>query len=205
MCACSEMLLNKSTEKLTADERQLLEFVITAARRMSGMIGDLLTYARTVDEDVPMAPVATAEVLDWAINNLFLTIQSSGASISYDANQLPVVRGNKVALVQLFQNLLSNAIKYHSAARPQIDVSAVRKEHFWIFSIRDNGIGIAPAYHKRIFNLFQRLHTNEYPGTGIGLALCRRILHAHGGEIWVESEVNQGSTFKFSLPAEEGS
>ena len=203
MCACSEMLLDKSTEKLTADERQLLEFVITASRRMSGMISDLLTYARTVDEDIPMKPVATAEVLDWAINNLFLAIQSSGASISYDPDQLPVVRGNKVALVQLFQNLLSNAIKYHSAARPQIDVSAVRQEHSWIFSIRDNGIGIAPAYHKRIFNLFQRLHTNEYSGTGIGLALCRRILHAHGGEIWVESEGNQGSTFKFSLPAEE--
>ncbi|PYT18180.1 MAG: hypothetical protein DMG59_05135 [Acidobacteria bacterium] len=195
----AEMLLRKSGEKLNAEERQLLEFVITSARRMNSMIADLLPYARTLTEDLPLADVKTSESLDWAINNLHAAIQASNAEIHYDREFLPTVRGNKIALVQLFQNLLSNAIKYRSAERPKVEVSAVRQDGGWLFTVRDNGIGIAPAYHQRVFTLFQRLHTGEYPGTGVGLSLCRKIVQAHGGEIWVESDQGQGAAFKFRL------
>src|SRR5262249_39783761 len=164
----------------------------------------LITYARAVDEDVPFAGVKTCDVIEWAENNLHIAIQSSNASIVYDRYALPTVRGNSLALVQLFQNLISNAIKYRSAEEPRIEISAERQDGPWRFSVRDNGIGISPAYHQRIFRLFQRLHTaHEYPGTGIGLALCKKIVQTHGGDIWVESEAGKGSTFMFTLPAEE--
>lgn len=199
--ACTEMFLGKSGQKLDSDERELLDFVINAARRMSGMIGDLLTYSRTLDEELPLTTVATSEVVDWAVNNLYIAIQTANAEIKYEKSTLPAVRANKVALVQLFQNLLSNAIKYHSAEPPKIEISVERRNGQLIFSVADNGIGIAPAYHERIFGLFKRLHTTrEYPGSGIGLSLCRRIVQMHGGTIWVESEVGKGSRFLFSLP-----
>ena len=202
--ACTEMFLSKSGQKLEANERELLELVVNAARRMTGMIRDLLTYARSVDEELPLTSVKIYEVIEWAENNLHVAIQSSNASIVYDRYALPVVRGNTLALVQLFQNLLSNAIKYRSAEHPRIEISAERQNAQWLFSVRDNGIGISQAYNKRIFRLFQRLHTaHEYPGTGIGLALCKKIVQTHGGDIWVESEAGKGSTFMFTLPAEE--
>jgi PAS domain S-box-containing protein len=203
--ACTEMFLSKSGEQLDQDERQLLGYVAEAAQRLSTMIHDLLTYARTLDEDLSFAPVKIAEVVDWARNNLYLSIQSTDAVISYDPRTLPTIRGNKVALVQLFQNLVSNALKYRGPAPPVVDIAAARRENDWLFSVKDNGIGVAPAYHKRIFSLFQRLHaSHEYPGTGIGLALCRSIVQAHGGDIWVESAEGAGATFYFNLSAREG-
>ncbi len=202
--ACTEMFMKKHAEKLEPGERELLDLVVGSARRMTGMIADLLTYARSLDEDRSFTRVETSAVVEWAVNNLHLAIQSNNAEIVYRRDMLPVLLGNHVALVQLFQNLISNAIKYRGVEPPRIEVSAERRDEMWLFSVRDNGIGIAPAYHKRVFLLFQRLHTAQaYPGTGIGLAVCRKIVQAHGGEIWVESEAGQGSTFKFSLPAEE--
>jgi PAS domain S-box-containing protein len=203
--ACTEMFLAKSGEKLNQEERQLLGYVSEAAQRLSTMVVDLLTYARTLDDDLPLGPVKVREVVEWAVNNLHLSIQSSDATISYDPLSLPTVRGSKVALLQLFQNLISNALKYRCAAAPVVHIAATRRANDWLFSVKDNGIGIAPAYHKRIFNLFQRLHSSqEYPGTGIGLALCRRIAQAHGGDIWVESAEGAGATFFFNIPAGEG-
>jgi PAS domain S-box-containing protein len=202
--ACTEMFLSKSGQKLDKDERQLLDYVLAAAQRLNTMISDLLTYARALDEDALFVPVKMGEVVEWALNNLHLSIQSSEAMISCDLHSLPIIRGNKVALVQLFQNLVSNALKYRDAAAPVVRIAATRRESDWLFSVKDNGIGIAPTYHKRIFTLFQRLHPNdEYPGTGIGLALCRRIVQAHGGDIWVESAEGAGATFFFNLPAWE--
>lgn len=200
--SCTEMLLSKSAEKLNAEERQLLNFVINAGKRMNTMIADLLPYARTLSEDLPFERVMISQAVDWAINNLHVAIQSSGAEISYDPNALPAVHGNKLALVQLFQNILSNAIKYRGPERPKIGIWAERDNGRWQFSVRDNGIGIAPAYHERIFLLFQRLHKQDCPGSGVGLALCRKIVQAHGGDIRVESEEGKGATFLFSLPAE---
>src|SRR5258708_1847134 len=203
--ACTEMFLSKSGEKLDSDERQLLGYVSEAAHRLSTMIGDLLTYARALDEDLLFAPVNIGEVVEWALNNLHLSIQSSDALISYDPRSLPTVLGGKVALVQLFQNLVSNALKYRSAARPVVQIAATRRKTDCLFSVKDNRIGIAPAYQNRIFNLFQRLHaSHEYPGTGIGLAVCQRIVRVHGGDIWVESAEGAGATFFFNLPAGEG-
>jgi len=203
--SCTEMFLSKSGEKLDARDRQLLEYVAAAGRRMHAMITDLLRFTRAIDQELPLGPVRIAEVLDWAVNNLHLAIESSAARVCYDPEALPTVRGNQVTLAQLFQNLLDNAIKYRGAAPPVIEVSAEPRDGVWLFRVRDNGIGIHSAYHKRIFTLFQRLHTaEEYPGTGIGLALCQRILQAHGGSIWVESDEGKGATFVFNLPAGEG-
>jgi PAS domain S-box-containing protein len=199
--ACTEMFLRKSGDKLAADEKEVLQLVAGAGQRMSAMVGDLLGYSRMLTEDVPMTRVPIAEVLDWARNNLHLAVQTSDAEISYAA--MPTVKGNRIALVQLFQNLLSNAIKYRGPEPVQIRISAERQAGRWLFAVRDNGIGIDPGYHERIFKLFQRLHSQEFPGTGIGLTLCRKIVQAHGGKIWVESEAGKGATFFFTLPALE--
>jgi PAS domain S-box-containing protein len=202
--ACTEMFMKKSGEKLDAGERELLDLVVNSAQRMTGLIDDLLVYARSLDDDRPFAPVETSTAVEWAMNNLYLAIESSNAEIVYCRERLPVVRGNQIALVQLFQNLIGNAIKYRSDQPPRIEISAEKRDGAWVFSVRDNGIGIAPNYHQRIFQLFQRLHTaQQYPGTGIGLAVSRKIVQTHGGEIWVESEAGHGSTFKFKLPAQE--
>jgi PAS domain S-box-containing protein len=200
--ACTELFLSKSGEKLDAEDRQILGYVISAAKRMTDMISDLLPYARTLSEELPAESLKISQVVDWAVNNLHLAIESSGAEISYQPESLPSVRGNKLALVQLFQNLLGNAIKYCSSEPPRIAIWAERRENGWCFFVRDNGIGIAPAYHKRIFTLFQRLQPQQCPGTGVGLALCRTIVQGHGGEIWVESEEGKGATFIFTLPDE---
>ena len=199
--ACTEMVLRKAGDKLSREEKELLEFVTAAGQRMSAMISDLLSYSRMVTEDVPVTNVPIDTVLEWATNNLHLAVQSSGAEICYA--QMPVVRGNRIALVQLFQNLLSNAIKYSGPEPPRVRISAEQQDGRWRFAVEDHGIGIAPAYHQRIFTLFQRLNPQEFPGTGIGLTLCRKIVQRHGGEIWVESDVGKGATFFFTLPASE--
>lgn len=203
--ACTEMFLSKSGDKLTDDERQWLDLSTEAARRMTDMIKDLLTYAQSASEELPMEMVSSAAVVEWAVNNLHLAIQSSGAQMVYYGRRLPAIYGNKIALVQVFQNLFSNAIKYRGKEPPRIEITVeAQGAAAWLFSVRDNGIGIAPAYHERIFGLFQRLYSREYPGTGIGLALCRKIVETHGGKIWVESEAGKGATFRFILPAKEG-
>ena len=136
--------------------------------------------------------------MEEAISNLQIAIKESGAIITYET--LPQVKGDLTQLVQLFQNLLSNAIKFRGPEPPRIHVSACREEREWIFVVRDNGIGIDPKFANRIFVIFQRLHNRgSYPGTGIGLAICKRIVQRHGGRIWVESEPGKGATFYFTL------
>jgi PAS domain S-box-containing protein len=201
--ACTEMFLSNNGSALADDQRLWLDLSVEAARRMTGMIKDLLTYAQSVNEELPMEALRTADLLEWVIKDLHVAIESNRAQIVYECRQMPIVHGNKIALVQLFQNLIGNALKYRGPEPPRIEITVEPGNAKWLFAVRDNGIGIAPAYHERIFILFQRLYNREYPGTGIGLALCRKIIQTHGGEIWVESEVGQGATFKFTLPAKE--
>jgi light-regulated signal transduction histidine kinase (bacteriophytochrome) len=163
------------------------------------MINDLLMLSRVSTKARPFAPTDCAKVLATARIQLQVAIAECGATITEDP--LPTVQGDAVQLLQLFQNLIANAIKFRGDAAPQVHVSAEATEEGWCFSVRDNGIGIAPEYFERIFLLFQRLHgRKEYPGTGIGLALCKRIVERHGGRLWVESAAGQGSTFRFTLP-----
>ncbi len=130
--------------------------------------------------------------------NLDTSIRETGTKITYDP--LPCVLSDFLQLSQVFQNLIGNSIKYRSKENPRIHVSAEEQEDEWLFSVQDNGIGIDPQYHEQIFGIFKRLHGREYPGTGIGLALCKRIIERQGGRIWVESQAGQGSTFKFTIP-----
>ena len=131
--------------------------------------------------------------------NLQSSVQDTNAQITCD--ELPTVAGDKPQLVQLLQNLISNAIKFHDEPPPKIHISAKQKDGHWVVSIRDHGIGVAPKYHDRIFEFFRRIHSRDrFPGTGIGLAICKRVVERHGGRIWVESTLGEGSTFFFTLP-----
>jgi len=144
-------------------------------------------------------PTDSEEILRQTLMNLKVAIEESGAKVSCDG--LPTVMADATQLSQVFQNLIGNAIKFRGEESPVVHLEAARQEEGWVFSVRDNGIGIDPQYADRIFLIFQQLHTRgEYPGTGVGLAICKRIVERHGGRIWVESEVGRGSTFYFTVP-----
>src|SRR5580658_4484254 len=168
---------------------------------MQGLIRDMLAYSRSgTDSNALRQMISSETALKEALTNLRVSIEESGAIVTYDS--LPAIMTNDTQLVQVLQNLIGNAIKYRGAAVPLIHVSAANnggKE--WIFSVRDNGLGIAPQYFERIFLIFQRLHgRQEFNGTGIGLAICKKTVERLGGRIWVESQLEKGSTFYFSLP-----
>jgi len=167
--------------------------------QMQQLIQDVLTYARLESGQPPREQTATSSVLDVVLGNLETRVAESGATVTHD--ELPIVTGDAHQLVQVLQNLIENAIKFRGDAPPRIHVRAEVQEGRWLFSVRDNGIGIPPEARERIFAMFTRLHgKSKYPGTGIGLALCKKIVERHGGRIWVESEVGKGSTFYFTLP-----
>jgi signal transduction histidine kinase len=190
--------------KLDADADDFIGFAVDGAARMQRMIRDLLSYSRVGTCGNPASRTDTLEVFRQVVANLRVTIEESGARITHDP--LPVVKADPTQLSQLFQNLIANAIKFRREIPPEIHVSADRKNRLWAFSIRDNGIGLDPEFADRIFTIFQRLHTREdYPGTGMGLAICKRIVERHRGSIRVESVPGLGSTFHFTLPASEES
>jgi PAS domain S-box-containing protein len=176
-----------------------INFAVDGARRMSQLISDLLDYSRVEHMGPNIQRVDLNRVLASATANLRDSIQESSARIIHD--QLPTVPGNATHLTQLFQNLLGNAIKFRrEGIPPQIDVGCRRDGDYWLLMVKDNGIGIAPEYRNKIFMIFQRLHSREkYPGTGIGLAICKKIVERHGGNIWIDSNPGEGSTFYFTL------
>ena len=197
----AELLAQRYRGKLDTDADEFIGYIIGGAQRMDALIRDLLAYSRVVNtEGIAYHPVEMEGTLHWARMNLQKVIGETGATITHD--KLPVVLGDQVQLVQLLQNLISNAIKYRSEEKPLIHLSAERSDAEWIISVRDNGIGIAPEYHDRIFGVFKRLHGRDYPGTGIGLAICKAVVEKHGGRIWVESQAGQGATFRFTVAAE---
>jgi light-regulated signal transduction histidine kinase (bacteriophytochrome) len=198
----AQLLTRKYGGRLDAEADQFLGFIVNAAGRMSSLVQDLLAYARLTTEDERPCSIALDEDLEAAITHLDQAIQESDARITHDPMPtLPVDRGQ---MVRLFQNLVGNAVKYRKPGQPsEVHISAEQKGTEWVISIRDNGIGFDPQYASIIFAPFKRLHTaEEYPGTGVGLAICRRIVQAQGGRIWAESQPGEGTTVFFTLPVE---
>jgi light-regulated signal transduction histidine kinase (bacteriophytochrome) len=195
----TQLLAKRYQGKLDQDADEFIGYAVDGATRMQQLINDLLAYSRVGTRGKPFKSVDSNACLQEARNNLAKAVEESGASIIQDS--LPLVLADAVQLMQLFQNLLGNAIKFRGARVPQIQVSAEKSDRNWVFSVKDNGIGIAPEQQERIFSIFQRLHQrSEYPGTGIGLAICKKIVERHGGQIWVKSKVGKGSTFYFTIP-----
>jgi PAS domain S-box-containing protein len=196
-----ELLMKKFEDEIDAEAREFLEYLRIGATRMDMLVRDLLTYTQVIKFEAPVEAAEAGDALDSTLACMAGLIAETGALIT--ADPLPSLRVHPVHLQQLFQNLISNAIKYASPDRPpSVHVSAQAQNGCWVFAVADNGIGIDPAYQENIFGLFKRLHSNtEYSGTGIGLAICRRIVDRYHGRIWVESELGKGSTFRFTLPA----
>lgn len=199
----SQLLEKEIGSQATPTAHEHVDVVIGAARRMKALVGDLVQYSRIAAEDSSFRPCAVADAVATALDQSRRAMDDAGAAIR--VGDLPTVNGNPSQLALLFQHLLGNAIKYrHPDRKPEIAVEARPDGRSWRFSVRDNGIGIEPQYGERIFEVFRRLHpADHYPGTGIGLAICRRIVERHGGRIWVESTPGQGSAFHFSIPAVE--
>jgi light-regulated signal transduction histidine kinase (bacteriophytochrome) len=197
----SELLTKRYAGRLDGEALKFLQFLDAGATRMQTLVRDLLTYTQaTTLDDLPVSFDAN-EALKMALANLTDSIAGSGAQIT--AGSLPSLAVAGTHLQQLFQNLIGNAIKYRSPQRQsRVNIEAEQQGGCWLFSVTDNGIGIDPEYKENIFGLFKRLHSaNEYSGTGIGLAICQRIVDRYNGRIWVESKPGQGSTFRFTLPA----
>ncbi len=169
---------------------------------MQELLADLLMYTQVDDAASETESVNLNKVLEKETENLKTAIEETKAVVTHD--ELPTVRGHEAHFLQIFQNLISNAVKYRAARPPRVHVAARQTEDVWLFSVADNGMGIDPAYHQTIFGVFKRLHGREVPGTGIGLAICQRAVERYGGRIWVESQIDRGSTFYFTLPATKG-
>ena len=198
----NQLLARRYRGRLDRDADEFIAFSVDGITRMQRLINDLLAYSRVGSRPRELMPVDMERVLATALHNLGHAIADAGARVTHDP--LPTIQGDDGQLVQLLQNLVGNAIKFHGPAVPVVHVSARAGEREWIFAVTDNGVGIDPQYFDRIFVIFQRLHAREsYPGTGIGLALCKRIVEGHGGRIWVDSAPRRGSTFCFALPAPE--
>jgi light-regulated signal transduction histidine kinase (bacteriophytochrome) len=196
----TQLLRQQLGDKLDPDTELYLSHVLAGAARMRALINDLLDYSRVGRSALERQLVDSAAVLDGALADLAPAMAESGAKIT--RGQLPQVAADPAQLGQLLRNLIVNAIRFRGDDPPVVDVRAERVGDYWQFAVRDNGIGIDPRHHERIFVLFQRLHGRERPGTGIGLAICRKIVDRHGGRIWVESEPGKGATFFFTIPVE---
>lgn len=197
------LLQHRYKGKLDADADEFINYAVDGAIRMKQLIKDLLEYSRVGTHGNPFTKTDSEKVLDKTLHNLEVAIFENDVSVTH--SRLPQVVVDEVQLSQLFQNLLSNAIKFRSKRLPQIHIGAKRKNGEWLFSVKDNGIGIEKEYAKRIFVIFQRLHpASKYPGTGIGLALCKKIVERHGGRIWFDSVLGEGSVFYFTLPSKNG-
>jgi len=200
----TQLLAKRYKGRLDSDADEFIAYAVDGCNRMQGLIQDLLAYSRAGTNGKTLREISSENALKAAITNLQATMQESGAVVTHDS--LPAIITDDTQLAQVFQNLVGNAIKYRSAEVPRVHVSAKKNGgNEWIFSVRDNGLGIDSQYFERIFILFQRLHgQKEFEGSGIGLAICKKILERQGGRIWVESQTGKGSTFYFALPERDG-
>jgi PAS domain S-box-containing protein len=199
----SQVLERRYGHQLDQKAHQHIAFIVNGAQRMEMLLRDLLAYSQVGSlNEGPANCVECMAVIQKVLLNLRASIEESGASVTVD--YLPTVRAHETRFVQLFQNLIGNAIKYRGANPPKVRITAERQDANWLFSVRDNGIGIKPEYAQQIFGVFKRLHGNAYQGTGIGLAICQRIVERYGGRIWVESTPGNGSVFYFTIPEVDG-
>ncbi len=188
--------------QLDENADRFIGYAVDGANRMKGLIDGLLAFSRVGTQGEPFAPTDCNLILEQVISDLEETIEDSGASVSQ--GRLPTVNADPIQLSQVFQNLISNALKFSGEGSPSVHISAEQRPDDWVLSVQDNGIGIAERHYERIFKMFQRLHhRSEYEGSGIGLALCHKIVQRHGGQIWVKSQVGEGATFYFSIPKAE--
>ncbi|HVZ93740.1 MAG TPA: response regulator [Phycisphaerales bacterium] len=199
-----QLLERRYKDKLGGEALEFMEFILDGTRRMKTLINDLLSYSRIETRGQGGTPVNLEECLRDALRNVQASINESGAQVTHDP--LPTLSADRGQMVQLFQNLVGNAIKYRGTETPKVHIAARQENGEHLFSVQDNGIGIEKQYWERVFIIFQRLHNRtEYPGTGIGLAICKKIVDRHGGRIWVDSEIGRGSTFHFVLPPTKSS
>jgi len=195
----SQLLNRRYANQLDNDASEFVGFIVGGVHRMEKLLADLLSYSHQFRPlEAPPALVDPEVVLQGVLLAIEKEIQQSGAKVAHDP--LPKINFDFGRLTQLFRQLITNSIKFRGADPPQIHLAAVEADHETIFSVGDNGIGIDPRYHEQIFGIFRRLHGRESPGTGIGLAICKRIVEQHGGRIWVESEPGTGAIFHFSVP-----
>ena len=199
----TQLLQRRYREQLDGNAVEYIEFAVDGAKRMQNLINDLLTFSRVSLRAKAFTPVNLADVLRIASANLRTALDESHGVV--ESVPLPEVSGDKTQLVQLFQNLIGNSLKFRrEGIAPKIKIEAQKRGDFWEFSISDNGIGIPPQYAEKIFVIFQRLHNRDmYPGTGIGLALCKKIVERHGGEIWLDQQIQEGACFRFTLVSKE--
>ena len=195
----TQLLAERYQGKLDPGADKYIHYAVDGALRMQTLVQDLLTFSRVGRGGIELHPVNVGELLRLVLKNLQAAMDATGARVTFGS--LPTAVADRTLLMQLFQNLIANAIKFHGPEPPVIQVTAERKARKWVFSVKDNGIGIAPEHAEIVFAIFKRLHTHEeYPGSGIGLSICKKIVEQHGGRIWVESRPGQGSNFKFTLP-----
>lgn len=200
VAGCVQLLGERNAGKLDARSAELVSYAVDGAKRMQTLINDLLAFTRVGSKGINKAWIDTRSAVDKALRQLQVTVSESGAIVAVGA--LPHAWADPVQLTQAFQNLIGNAIKFRGSNQPEVQVTAEQAGDEIIFSVRDNGIGIAPEYHDRVFGVFQRLHSQrDYAGTGIGLAICKKIIERHGGRLWVESRAGAGANFRFTLPA----
>ena len=196
----TQLLERRYRGRLDADE--FIDYAVSGASRMQAMLQDLLTYSRVSSQGAEPRPTDSGQVVQEALLSLRTRIEESQARV--DVEGLPTVMADRSQLLQVFQKLLGNALKFAGDAAPVVRITAERHGRDWVFAVRDNGIGIDGKYSERVFQIFQRLHPqDEYEGTGIGLALCEKILRRHNGRIWLASKPGEGTTFFFNLPAAE--
>ena len=195
-----QLLKARYQPQLDSTAEEFIFFAVDGARRMQALIADMLEYSRAGTRSSPMRSEDLNHVMRTVLTNLHAAIAETGAKVVVEGT-LPTVVGDPTGLVQVLQNLVANAIKFHGQRTPEVTVNAERIADAWQITVRDNGIGIEPRHSERIFIAFKRLHAiEEYPGTGIGLSVCRKIVERHGGRIWVDSMPGEGSAFHFTLP-----
>ena len=193
------MLDRKLRGTLAPEAQQYIKYAVLGVGRMGELLDSLLTYAKVSREDVTLEPLDLTKLMAHVLDDLQVSVTESGATI--EVGELPTVRGDKSQIARVFANLISNAIKFRGEDPPKIFVTATKDENHWCFTVRDEGIGFPNEYAEKIFDIFQRLHRAEkYPGTGIGLAISKKIVEQHGGEIWATSAEGQGTSFFFTLP-----